>query len=103
MKKFAVVAVLFLFVSGGLAVAADVTGWVTDAACGSKGRSGAEHAACAQKCAAKGLDLVLVTDDKKVVKIHNKDAVKDHVGAKVTATGTVDGDSIHVDSVKKAE
>ena len=101
MKKVAVVMV-FAFVLSGLAVAADVTGWVTDAACASKGRAGADHAACAQKCAAKGGDLALVTDDKKVVKIHNKDAVKDHVGAKVTATGKVEGDSIHIDSVKKA-
>jgi len=102
MKKLALVVAL-TFVASGLAVAADVTGWVTDAACGNKGRGGADHAACAQKCAAKGGDLVLVGDDKKVVKIHNKDAVKDHVGHKVTATGKMEGDSIHVDSVKMAQ
>ncbi len=101
MKRVAVV-VMFLFVLSGLALAADVTGWVTDAACASKGRSGAGHAACAQKCAAKGGDLALVEDGGKVVKIHNKDAVKDHIGQKVTATGKVDGDSIHIDSVKAA-
>ena len=102
MKKLAV-AVMFLFVLAGLALAADVTGYVTDAACAAKGRSGPDHAACAQKCAAKGGDLALVTDEKKVIKIHNKDAVTDHVGHKVTATGKVDGDSIHIDSVKMAE
>lgn len=99
MKKFGAVAVLFFAVTG-LSLAADVTGWVTDAACGNKGKFGAEHKACAQKCAAKGGDLVLVTDDKKVIKIHNKDAVEKHVGDRVTATGKVDGDSIHIDSVK---
>ena len=101
MKKFAVV-VVFLFALSGLAVAADVTGWVTDAACASKGRFGESHAACAQKCAAKGGDLALVEDGGKVIKIHNKDAVKDHVGHKVTATGKVEDDSIHIDSVKAA-
>jgi hypothetical protein len=101
MKKLGVVAVLFLFVTG-LAMAETVTGWVTDAACGSKGRGGADHAGCAQKCLAKGGAAVLVTDDKKVIKIHNGDAVKDHHGAKVTAMGKIDGDSIHIDSVKPA-
>ena len=45
--------------------------------------------------------IVFVDDsDKKVYKVHNQDAVKDHVGHKVTIAGKVDGDSIHVDSVK---
>lgn len=98
MKKLAAVGALFFFVAG-LSFAETVTGWVTDAACGSKGRFGAEHKACAQKCAAKGQALVLVTDDKKVYKVHNQDAVKDKVGEKVTADGKVDGDSIHIDTV----
>jgi len=101
MKKLAVV-VVFALAFSGLAVAADVTGWVTDAACGSKGRFGEAHKACAEKCAAKGGDLVLVSDDKTVTKIHNKEAVKDHIGNKVTATGKVDAGSIHIDSVKPA-
>ena len=99
MKKLAVVGLLFFFVAG-LSLAETVTGWVTDAGCAAKGRSGADHKACAQKCAAKeGTALVLVTDDKKVIKIHNPDAVKDKVGDKITANGKVDGDSIHIDSV----
>jgi hypothetical protein len=102
MKKLAVV-MLFAFVLSGLAVAADVTGWVTDAACAAKGRSGEGHAACAEKCAAKGGDLTLVTEDKKVIKIHNKDAVTGHVGHRIVATGKVDGDSIHIDKVAMAK
>ena len=102
MKKLAVV-VVFAFVLTGLAVAADVTGYVTDAACAAKGRSGPDHAACAEKCAAKGGDLTLVTEDKKVIKISNKDAVTGHAGHKVTASGKVDGDSIHIDKVVMAK
>jgi hypothetical protein len=91
-----------VFLTAGLSLAATVTGWVTDSACASKGRAGADHKACATKCAAKGMDLVLVTDDKKVIKIHNQDAVKSMVGDKVTADGKLDGDSIHIDSAKPA-
>lgn len=99
MKKLAVL-VMFAFVLTGLAVAADVTGFVTDAACGSKGRGGEAHAACAKKCIEKGGDIVLVTDDKKVIKVHNPESVKAKAGEKVTVSGKLDGDSIHVDSVK---
>ncbi len=101
MKKLAAVGALFVM-GAGLSLAADVTGWVTDASCGSKGKFGPDHKACAQKCAAKGQALVIVGEDKKVTKIHNADAVKDVIGDKVTATGKVDGDSIHIDSVKAA-
>jgi hypothetical protein len=101
MRKFTIGGVLFLMMAG-MSLAESVTGYVTDAACGAKGRGGADHKACAQKCAAKGQDLVLVTDDKKVLKIHNRDAVKDLVGDKITAEGKVEGDSIHIDSAKAA-
>ena len=101
MKKLSVVVVLLLFVTG-MAMAETVTGWVTDAGCAAKGRSGEAHKACAQKCLGKGAAAVLVSDDGKVLKVHNGDAVKDHHGAKVTATGKVEGDSIHIDSVKAA-
>jgi hypothetical protein len=101
MKKLAAIAGLFVFGSG-LMLAETVTGYVTDSACASKGRAGADHKACAQKCAAKGMDVVLVTDDKKVLKIHNQDAVKSMIGDKITAEGKVEGDSIHIDSAKAA-
>ena len=97
MKKLVAVAALFFFVAGLTLAADSVTGWVSDANCH---KTGAGHKACAQKCAGKGAALVLVTDDGKVTKIHNPDAVKENIGDKVTATGKVDGDSIHIDSVK---
>ena len=99
MKKLASVAV-FSFLASGLAMAADVTGWVTDAACAGKGRGGEAHAACAKKCGGEKGDLALVTDDKKVIKVHNPDSVRSKAGEKVTVSGKLDGDSIHVDSVK---
>jgi serine/threonine protein phosphatase PrpC len=77
-----------------------VNGWVADAKCGAKMGSAA-GAACAQKCAAAGEKLVIVTDgDSKVYAIDNQDALKGHAGHHVAVTGTVSKDSIHVDSVK---
>ena len=44
---------------------------------------------------------MFVTGDK-VIKIANQDAVKEHLGHKVTITGNLDGDTVTVDSVKMA-
>jgi hypothetical protein len=44
---------------------------------------------------------VVVTDaDQKVLTVDNPDALKGHEGHHVAVTGSVAGDSIHVDSVK---
>jgi len=77
-----------------------VNGWVSDAKCGAKGaNAGAE--ACTKKCIAAGEKAVLVTDsDQKVLAVDNPDALKGHEGHHVAVTGHVDGDKIHVDSVK---
>ena len=77
-----------------------VNGWVSDAKCGVKGaNAGAE--ACTKKCIAAGEKAVLVTDtDQKVLAVDNPEALKGHEGHHVAVTGHVDGDKIHVDSVK---
>jgi hypothetical protein len=77
-----------------------VNGWVSDSKCGVKGaNAGAEG--CTKKCIAGGEKAVLVTDkDQKVLAVDNPDALKDHLGHHVAVTGHVDGDKIHVDSVK---
>jgi hypothetical protein len=101
---------LLLLLAAGLIVlvasvsfAADVqtvNGWVADSKCGVKGaHAGSE--ACTKKCIAAGEKPVVVTDtDQKVLKVANPDALKDHYGHHVAVTGHVDGDTIHVDSVK---
>ena len=77
-----------------------VNGWVTDAKCDVKGaHSGGEE--CAKKCIDAGAKMVVVTDtDKKVLTVDNPDVLKDHIGHHVAVTGTVTGESIHVDSAK---
>jgi hypothetical protein len=74
-----------------------VTGWVGDDKCGAKG---AQKADCVAKCVQAGAKPILVTDkDQTVLTIDNPDAVKDHLGHHVNATGTVTNGSIHIDSV----
>lgn len=77
-----------------------VNGWVSDSKCGVKGaNAGAE--ACTKKCIAAGAAPVIVSDkDQMVFKVDNPDALKDHYGHHVAVTGHVDGDTMHVDSVK---
>jgi|SRR5208283_3403037 len=92
-----------LILTCSLAVAGDaqtVNGWITDAKCGAKGaHAGMED--CAKKCIASGSPAVVVTDsDQKVLQIDNPDAIKGHEGHHVAVTGHVDGDKIHVDSLK---
>jgi hypothetical protein len=93
--------VLFMFV--GVSFAADATtvnGYVSDSKCGAKGAN-EKAAACTKKCIQAGAKMVVVTDgDQKVLTVDNPDALQDHLGHHVAVTGQVNGDSIHVDSVK---
>jgi len=107
MRKVLVLCLAICFVLALTAMAFDdmgktttVNGWVTDAKCGAKMASAA-GAACAQKCAAAGEKMVIVTDsDQKVLAVDNQDALKGHAGHHVAVTGVQTADSIHVNSVK---
>jgi hypothetical protein len=77
-----------------------VNGWISDSKCGAKGAN-AKAEACTKKCIAEGASVVVVTDaDSKVLSVKNPDALKGHEGHHVAVTGHVEGDSIHVESVK---
>jgi hypothetical protein len=98
-------AVCFVFALSALAFddmgkSATVKGWVTDDKCGAKGAN-EKAEACTKKCLAAGAKMVVVTDgDQKVLMVDNPDALKGHEGHHVAVTGSVKGDSIHVDSAK---
>jgi uncharacterized phage protein gp47/JayE len=81
------------------AFAADWSGTIMDEKC-SANKAMRDNAACATKCVKGGSAAVLVTDDGTVYKIADQDKVVAHAGHKVTITGTMDGDTIKVDSVK---
>jgi hypothetical protein len=92
--------VMFMFT--GVSFAADATtvhGYVSDSKCGAKGKT---NAACTKKCVQSGAaKLVIVTDKTdKMLTVDNPDALEGHEGHHVAVTGTVTGESIHVDRVK---
>lgn len=103
MKKIlAAVAVLAfsLMVVMASAETSTVNGYVSDTQCGAKGAS-ASHAACMNKCLAKGAKVAIVTDsDQKVLTVDNPEVLKGHEGHHVAVTGTITGETIHVDSMK---
>lgn len=96
-----VLALCVLFMMVGVTFAADATtvnGYVADSKCGAKGKTNAE---CTKKCIQAGAKMVVVTDTgDKVLTVENPDALAGHEGHHVAVTGTVSGESIHVDSVK---
>lgn len=105
MRKFLLLLIAFalILLMASVSFAGDtqtVNGWVSDSKCGAKGAvAGKEE--CTKKCIAAGASAVFVTDtDQKVLAVDNPDALKGHEGHHVAVTGHVDGDKIHVDSVK---
>jgi hypothetical protein len=95
MKKL----LLVLSVASISAMAADWTGYIVDKNCASN-KAMWEDEGCAKKCLDKGAKAVFVTDDGKVYQVAEQDKVKAHGGHKVTISGKMDGETIHVDSVK---
>jgi len=78
------------------------TGWISDDHCGAKGMS-AQHKSCAQTCIKNGSKYVFVNSaDKKVITIHNQDAVNgdNDLGKEVKVTGhLLDDGSLQIDKV----
>ena len=86
------------------ALAADVEGYIADSNCANKisakVASGDHPASCAEKCIKGGAQAVLVTPEGKIYKLSDQAEATKHAGHKVTVSGTVEGDSIKVDSIK---
>ncbi len=105
MRKLLLILVVLCvaFMMVGISFAADATtvnGYVSDSKCGAKGAN-AGAGECTKKCLQAGAKTVVVTDgDQKVLTVDNPDKLTGHEGHHVAVTGTVNGDSIHVDSVK---
>jgi hypothetical protein len=91
--------------AGALALAGEGgswTGYITDSKCGVKGaHEGASE--CAAKCVKEGAKLVFVNDaDKKVYAIDAQDKVAAHAGHHVTVKGSVEGDTLKLESIEMA-
>jgi hypothetical protein len=105
MRKFlcTIFALTLLFAVATPSFAGDastVNGWVSDSKCGVKGAN-AGAAECTKKCIKEGASMVVVTDDdQKILTVDNPGKLKGHEGHHIAVTGHVDGDKIHVESVK---
>jgi len=85
------------------AMAAEFSGYVSDAGCAAKQgakTAAAGHAGCAKGCIKRGDKAVLVTPEGKVYQIANQDKVVDHAGEKVTLVAEAEGDTLTVSAVK---
>ena len=99
MKKFVAGTALLLSFACMSMYGETLKGTLSDSMCGAKHVNATkDDMACAQKCVKGGSPAVFIMGDK-VYKIDNQDAVKTHVGHKVTLNGSVTGDTIHVDGV----
>lgn len=75
-------------------------GYVTDSKCAMNAKARTD-AACVKKCVDGGDKLVLYdTMNHKVYQLDPQSAVTDHEAHHVRIYGTMDGDTIHVTSVK---
>lgn len=99
MKKLAIA----LSFSAIAAFAGEWTGTVSDSKCGAAHADGSEKSvSCAQACVKSGKAQPVLVVDGKVFKLTDGAKAAGHVGHKVTVSGTLDGDTIKVDSVKAA-
>jgi hypothetical protein len=96
---------LLLLGAGAAAADATWTGQISDSMCGAK-HTDATHGKkmsdrdCTLACAAKGAQLVLVSDGK-IYKLTNHDAdLRAHAGHTVKLTGALTGESIRVAKIE---
>lgn len=94
-----------LVFSAGSVLAGTLTGWISDASCGAANASAkAEARECAKNCLKNGVAPVFVSDkDGKVYKIAGTADAKAHLDYKVSVAGDVNGDTITIREIRKAD
>ncbi|HEX3684878.1 MAG TPA: hypothetical protein VHU83_20235 [Bryobacteraceae bacterium] len=105
MKKLVFASIMAASLCTFSAFAEEMTGYISEAKCGAAHSSpSASATACVKKCLNAGSDPVLVSDGK-VIKIDasSKDKAVAHAGENVTINGSMDGDSLKIDSIEKAK
>lgn len=79
------------------------TGWITDDHCGAKGANAKHTTDCVEKCAKHGKVMFFNEADKKLYGIDKTEEAVKLVGSLVKITGQLEGESIKVEKVEKAE
>ena len=101
--RFASVLAVTLF-AAALTMATDGTwtGYISDSKCGAKGAND-QAGECTTKCVKGGAKYVFVNDaDKKGYVVDAQDKVAAHAGHHVTVKGTVDGETLKLESIDMA-
>ncbi|MBV8809981.1 MAG: hypothetical protein JO033_15020 [Acidobacteriaceae bacterium] len=104
MKKVVFASLLTVSLCSFSALAAEMTGYISDAHCGAKHDKVSEaNTKCINACLKGGSDAVFVHDGK-VMKIDadSQAKAKGFAGQEVKVTGSQDNDTIKIDSIEKA-
>ena len=100
MKRSVFLSLVLLAVISVALPAADMTGLITCSKCR---HTDVKNMNCAANCLKGGVPAVFYDETtQKFFKVANQDAVKAHFGTRVVVTGTVDGDSLTVATIKAA-
>ncbi|SRR5579875_1713916 len=105
MKKLVLSCALAMAFAPAALLADEITGYVSDAHCGAAHNAPSEaNTKCINTCLKKGSDPVLVSNGK-VLKFDSssKDKAKAYAGENVRIDGTVDGDTVKINSIDKAQ
>ena len=105
MKKFVLATLLAASAGSVVALADQISGYISEAGCGAKHSTvSAANTKCVEGCLKKGSDPVLVSEGK-VIKFdaESKDKAKAFAGQNVKIDGTLDGDVLKITSIDKAE
>ena len=96
MKRILIASAFVLSLFAASAFAEEMSGQFTCSKCK---HVGAKAADCAKKCIKNGVAPIFVSSDGKTYKIANPDKVGDAINEKVTVTGTVNEDTLTIESV----
>jgi hypothetical protein len=105
MRKLLFSCGLAIALAPGALWADEITGYVSDAHCGSTHSSVSEaNTKCINTCLKRGSDPVLVNNGK-VMKFDadSKEKAKAYAGENVKIDGTMDGDVIKINSIDKSQ
>lgn len=85
--------------------AGDMTGWISDAACGAgNGNGSSASRECAKNCIKGGSKAVFVSEkDQKVYQLSDPAKAANFLDKKVKVSGKVSGDKIELTSIAYAE
>ena len=106
MKKFSIALALMILLCAIAAQAATTTftGFVTDTMCGKDHMmTGKDEASCVRACVKGGAKYALAVGDTIYILEGSKAQLDPVAGRKVTVTGVLKGDTLHVNSIAEAK